>query len=71
MIRINLLPHRQIKRAERQRQFALMILATAVAAAVIVIIVQTFIGAETDSQKSRNARLDEAVVKLDKQIEEI
>jgi len=71
MIRINLLPHRLIKRAERQRQFTLMVLAAAVAAAVIVIIVQTFIGAETDSQKSRNARLDEAIVKLDKQIEEI
>ena len=71
MIRINLLPHRQIKRAERQRQFTLMIMASAAVAAVIVIMVYGFIGAETDSQNSRNARLSEAVVKLDKQIEEI
>ena len=71
MIRINLLPHRLIKRAERQRQFTLMIMASAAVAAVIVIMVYGFIGAETDSQKSRNARLSEAVVKLDKQIEEI
>ena len=71
MIRINLLPHRLIKRAERQRQFTLMILASAVVAAVIVITVYGFIGAETDSQKSRNARLNDAIVKLDKQIEEI
>jgi len=71
MIHINLLPHRLIKRAERQRQFTLMILASAVVAAVIVIIVQTYISHETDSQKSRNARLNDAIVKLDKQIEEI
>lgn len=71
MIRINLLPHRQIRRAERQRQFTLMIVAAAVAAAVIVFLGQTFIVAETDSQNSRNARLNEAIVKLDKQIEEI
>jgi len=71
MIRINLLPHRLIKRAERQRQFTLMIMASAVVAVVIVIIVQSYIAVETDSQKSRNARLNEAIVKLDKQIEEI
>lgn len=71
MVRINLLPHRLIKRAERQRQFTLMIVATIVAAAVVVFIGQTFIGAETDSQNRRNTRLNEAIVKLDKQIEEI
>src|SRR5674476_1450836 len=71
MIRINLLPHRQIRRAARHRQFTLMIVAAAVAAAVIVFLWQTFIVAETDSQNGRNARLNEAIVKLDKQIEEI
>jgi type IV pilus assembly protein PilN len=71
MIRINLLPHRLIKRAERQRQFTLMIMASAVVAVVIVILVQSYIAVETDSQKSRNTRLNEAIVKLDKQIEEI
>ena len=71
MIRINLLPHRQIKRAERQRQFNLMLLATLVAAAGIVITGNTYIGAQIDTQKSRNSRLETAITKLDKEIEDI
>lgn len=71
MIRINLLPHRQIKRAERQRQFNLMLVATAVAAGAIVFMGQTFIGSRTDTQNERNQRLDAANLKLDKEIEKI
>ena len=71
MVRINLLPHRQIKRAERQRQFGLMAAATVVLACILVFMVQTFISARIDAQNSRNSRLDEAIVKLDKQIAEI
>lgn len=71
MIRINLLPHRQIKRAERQRQFNLMLAATAIAAAVLVFMGQTYISTQIDSQVSRNDRLNAANEKLDKQIAEI
>lgn len=71
MVRINLLPHRQIKRAERQRQFNLMLAATAVAAAVLVFMGQTYISAQVDSQVSRNDRLNAANEKLDKEIAEI
>ena len=71
MVRINLLPHRQIKRAERQRQFNLMLAATAVAAAVLVFMGQTYIGAQVDSQSDRNSRLTAANEKLDKEIAEI
>lgn len=71
MIRINLLPHRQIKRAERQRQFNLMMVATLVLGAVIVFMGQTYYSTRIDEQNSRNKRLDEAIVKLDKEIEEI
>lgn len=71
MVRINLLPHRQIKRAERQRQFNLMLAATAVAAAVLVFMGQTYIGAQVDSQLDRNSRLTAANEKLDKEIAEI
>ena len=71
MVRINLLPHRQIKRAERQRQFNLMLAATAVAAAVLVFMGQTYVSAQVDSQLSRNDRLNAANAKLDKEIAEI
>ena len=71
MIRINLLPHRQIRRAERQRQFNLMLVATLVAGAAIVFMGNTFISAKIDTQNGRNARLDSAIAKLDKEIEDI
>lgn len=71
MLRINLLPHRQIKRAERQRQFNLMLLGVFVAAAAIVFLGQTLISGSIDTQTSRNTRLETAIAGLDKQIEEI
>lgn len=71
MIRINLLPHRQIKRAERQRQFNLMLVATAVAAGAIVFLGNTIISAQVSAQNERNQRLELANAKLDKDIEEI
>lgn len=71
MIRINLLPHRQIKRAERQRQFNLMLIATLVAGAGVVFMGQTFISAQIDNQNGRNSRLETAIVQLDKEIEDI
>lgn len=71
MVRINLLPHRQIKRAERQRQFNLMLAATAIAGAALVFMGQTYVSAQIDSQVSRNDRLNAANEKLDKEIAEI
>ncbi|KAF0842996.1 type IV pilus assembly protein PilN [Methylovorus glucosotrophus] len=71
MIRINLLPHRQIKRAERQREFNLMLVGTLILGVVIVFMVQTFIGANIDSQVNRNTRLEQANTQLDQQIAEI
>lgn len=68
MIRINLLPHRQIRRAERQRQFNLMLAATVIAAALIAFMVQTVISARIDAQLNRNTRLDAAIANLDKEI---
>lgn len=71
MVRINLLPHRQIKRAERQRQFNLMLAATAIAGGALVFMGQGYIGSQIDTQLSRNSRLEMANVQLDKQIAEI
>jgi len=71
MVRINLLPHRQIKRAERQREFNLMLFGTLIIAAVIVFIGYSFVNAQVEAQDSRNKRLEEANAKLDKEIESI
>ncbi len=71
MIRVNLLPHRQLRREARQRQFGLMAAVTAIAACAIVFMAYTVINARVDSQSERNARLDAAIVKLDKEIKDI
>lgn len=71
MIRVNLLPHRQIRREARQREFGLMALFSAIAASVIIFLGYSYINAKIDAQAERNARLDAAIVKLDKEIADI
>lgn len=71
MIRINLLPHRQIKRTERQRQFVLMLAAIAVFGGAVVFAGQTLIDTRINAQTERNTRLETANAKLDKEIDEI
>lgn len=70
-MRINLLPHRQIKRAEKQRQFGLMALLSAVAASAIVFAGWTYLGAQKQKQLERNTRLETAITQLDKEIADI
>lgn len=71
MIRINLLPHRELKRAARMRQFNFMLLGVAVLAAVTVLLVYTIIAGMKENQDRRNHYLESETAKLDKQIEEI
>ena len=71
MMRINLLPHRQIKRAERQREFGLMGLMAAGAACAVVFLGWQFLGGQKDSQLERNGRLEVAITGLDKEIADI
>jgi len=71
MIRVNLLPHRQIRRETRQREFGLMALFSGVAASAIIFLGYTYINAKVDAQLERNSRLDSAIVKLDKEIADI
>jgi type IV pilus assembly protein PilN len=71
MVRINLLPHRQIKRAERQREFNLMLFATLIVAVVIVFAGYSLINAQVEAQQARNKRIDAANAKLDIEIESI
>lgn len=71
MIRINLLPHRELARAARRRQFNIL-LGMAVAAGVVVVLLgHSFIAASQSTQDARNAFLDQEIAKLDTQIGEI
>lgn len=71
MIRINLLPHRELARAARRRQFNIL-LGIAVAVGVAVVIVgHTVIATRQSTQDARNSYLEQEIAKLDSQIGEI
>lgn len=71
MIRINLLPHRELARAARRRQFNVL-LGIAVAAGVIAVVLgHSVIAARQSAQDARNAFLEQEIAKLDGQIGEI
>ena len=71
MMRINLLPHRQIKRVAKQREFGLMALMAAGAACAVVFLGWQFLSAQNNTQLERNSRLEKANTDLDKQIADI
>jgi type IV pilus assembly protein PilN len=71
MIRINLLPHRQLKREARQRQFNMMAVLSGIAAAGTIFLGSTFISSKIDNQIARNNRLNDEIAKLDKEIADI
>jgi type IV pilus assembly protein PilN len=71
IIRVNLLPHREIKREARQRQFNMMALFIASGALALVVLNYSFINSRIDAQLSRNARLEAGIVQLDQQIGDI
>lgn len=68
MIRINLLPHRQIRRAERQREFELMCVLVMVAAASFLFMGWSIITAKVEGQQARNTQLQTQIGYLDKEI---
>ncbi len=70
-IRINLLPHRQLRRAQQQRLFAILAVAVAGLGLAVVAIGQMHLVNAKHVQDSRNAFLREENAKLDKQIAEI
>jgi type IV pilus assembly protein PilN len=71
MIRINLLPHREIRRKQQQTQFFITLGIVAAIGAGIWFTVHTYLEDQFDRQVSRNKYLQEEIVKLDKQIAEI
>ena len=71
MIRINLLPHRQWRKAALQRQFFIAAGTAAAAGIAVVMLTHGVINGRIESQQARNQYLQDQIVELDKQIEEI
>lgn len=70
-IRINLLPHRQLRKARQQRWFALLAAAVVGLGVAAVGAGQAYIANAKSGQDARNAFLKDAIAQLDKQIAEI
>lgn len=69
--RINLLPHREMRRKQQQTQFFIMLGVVLVAGVAIWGIVHTYLDGQLTNQNARNSYLDSEIVKLDKEIAEI
>lgn len=70
-IRINLLPHRQMRRAQQQRWFAVLAVVMAGVGLALVLAGQALLTSEKNDQGRRNDVLKAEIIKLDKQIDEI
>lgn len=72
MIRINLLPHRELRRKRQQQHFFIMLGAVAAFGIAIWFVVSyVYLAGELSNQQARNKYLQDEIVKLDKQIAEI
>ena len=71
MTRINLLPHREMRRKQQQTQFFIMLGVIIVAGAAIWGVVHTYLDGQLTNQQARNKYLEGEIVKLDKEIAEI
>lgn len=71
MIRINLLPHRELKRKARQQQIAILAGVVSFLGVIVVWGVYTIIAGEIDYQNGRNQYLQDRIAVLDKEIAEI
>jgi type IV pilus assembly protein PilN len=71
MIRINLLPHREIRRKLQQQQFFIALGVVAAIGVGIWFVVHTYLNDQFNEQQSRNQYLTEEIAKVEKQIEEI
>ncbi len=71
MARINLLPWRAERRKQREREFYMMLVATAVAAVFVFFCASYWMGMRIDSQNERNTYLDQQIKLLEKDIEKI
>jgi type IV pilus assembly protein PilN len=70
-IRVNLLPHREMRRRRQQRQFLVTLGAVVGLSAAIWLIVHTSLSNTYENQVERNKFLTAEIAKLDKEIEDI
>ena len=70
-VRINLLPHRELRRAARKREFIFVAAGTVIFAIATALLVHTVLVGMLESQTAKNKFLKAEIVKLDKEIEEI
>ena len=71
MIRINLLPHREIRRKQQQQQFFIMLGGAAAIGVAIWLVVHYELASNLENQNGRNKVLEQAITKVDKEIEDI
>jgi len=71
MIRVNLMPHRAIRREALKRQFIAVAVGVAIFGVAVWFLVHTMLADKIEDQQGRNRYLEEQIVVLDKQIEEI
>jgi type IV pilus assembly protein PilN len=71
MIRINLLPHRELRRERRKKDFVAALVATVVAGAALAALVSLGIAGRIDAQQARNDFIARENAKLDAQVREI
>lgn len=71
MIRVNLLPHREMRRRRQQKQFFITLGVIVALGATVWLMVHTSLAGTFEDQVARNAYLTEEIAKLDKEIEDI
>ena len=71
MIRVNLLPHREIRRRRLQQQYFVMLGVVGAVGIAVWMLVHTSLATTFEDQQKRNAFLQAEIVKLDKEIEDI
>ncbi|MCI4411601.1 MAG: PilN domain-containing protein [Thiotrichales bacterium] len=68
MIRINLLPYREMQRAARLRHFSMLLGAVAIIAVALIVLVYMVLDLRLSNQHQRNEYLKSEITKLDKDI---
>jgi type IV pilus assembly protein PilN len=71
MIRINLLPHRELRRKQQQKEFFIVLGVVAGLGATVWFATHTYLGGQLEEQNGRNSYLETEIAALDKQIAEI
>jgi len=69
--RINLLPHREMRRKQQQQHFFVMLGVVMAMGAAIWFGVHTYLDSALTNQQARNKYLEQEIVKIDKEIAEI